>query len=156
MPSALVILTEELSFHPRELAPDLAPLLGMVTYDVVSAFNRSRVLPFEKLDDQRAAAAVGCLKERGVPAAAVPAERLPPAPRVFTVHNADVEADGLNVQVDLVGKMRKLAWDEIVALSAVSISRSRGMTGMAGPSTAKGRSVRNSPAPAVISSFRGL
>jgi hypothetical protein len=136
MSSALVILSEELTAHPRELAPEIAPLLGMVLYDVVAAFNRSPVLPFEDLPDERAAAAAQRLTERGLPAAAVPAERLPPPAKVFTVHNADVEPGGLNVQTDLAGAMRELPWDGIAALSVATITVSRGMSGMRQSSTA--------------------
>ncbi len=145
MPSALVILTEELPLQPHELGPALASVLGMVAYDVIGAFKRSPMLPFGDLEDDRAAAALSILKDRGVPAAVVASNRLPSERQVFKVHNADVEEEGLNVQVDLVGHLRMIAWDGIDLLSAATLNttksttRTHRATGLAGPvSTAGG------------------
>jgi len=141
VPSALVLLTEELPVRPREMGPILAPVLGMVAYDVIAAFKRSPVLPFEELDDAVAAAAVKELDDRRIAAATVPSDRLPPDPQVFKVHNADVEEAGLNLQVDSLGKMRMVAWDGIELVNAATISvektstRTNRPTGWAGPAT---------------------
>jgi hypothetical protein len=128
MPSALVILTEELPLQPRELGPALAGSLGMVAYDVIGAFKRSPVLPFEDLQDDRAAAALNILKDRGVPATVVASDRLPPSPQVYKVHNADVEEQGLNVQVDVIGQMRIIEWDRIDLLSAATFNTEKSTT----------------------------
>ncbi len=128
MPSALVFLTEELPAHPRELGPLLAPVLGMVAYDVIAALKRSPVLPFEELDDETAAAVLKKLDDRQIAAAIVPSDRLPPDPQVFKVHNADVEGEGLNVQVDVVGKMRMIPWDGIELVSAATIKTEKSLT----------------------------
>lgn len=128
MAKALVLLSEKLPAHPRELGPVLAPALRMVAYDVIAALKRSPMLPFEDLPDEAAEAAVRALEEAGASAAAVPSERVPPEPRIFQVHNADVEEAGLNVQVDLAGKMRLMAWDGFELLSAATIATTRRKT----------------------------
>jgi hypothetical protein len=128
MPRALVLLSEKLPAHPRELGPVLAPALEMMAYDVIAAFKRSPMLPFEELPDAAAEAAVRALEQAGASAAAVPSERLPAEPKVFQVHNADVEEGGLNVQVDLVGNMRLIAWNAFELINAVTITTTRRKT----------------------------
>lgn len=136
--AALVLLDERPAARPREMGPPLAAALGMVAYDVISAFNRSPLMPFDALPAGQAEQCAGILEGLGVRAAAVPTDRLPPSPQIFTVHNADVEADGLAVQTDLAGKMRKMPWDQILALSVARRSQSTGMTGMNSPPPAAG------------------
>ncbi|MHC4914406.1 MAG: hypothetical protein ACYTGB_02860 [Planctomycetota bacterium] len=128
MSSALLILTEELPVHPREFGPKLAELLGMISYDVLAAFNRSRLIPLEGLPDAKASQAAALLESLGIPAAAVAESDVPPVAQVFRVHNADVEPDGLNVQTDAAGNMRKLPWDRIAVLSAAAITTTRTKT----------------------------
>jgi hypothetical protein len=128
MSSSLLILAENLPVHPREFGPKLAEVLGMISYDVVAAFNRSRFIPLEGLPDGKAEEAAALLESLGVPAQAVAESDMPPAARVFQVHNADVEPDGLNVQTDAAGRMRKLAWDRITVLSVAAITTTRSRT----------------------------
>ncbi len=132
MPSALVILEEVLDKNPRELAGPLAKALGRVRYDVIGALKRNPYIPFKDLTFQAAEAGASCLAGVGVTAAIVDAGRLPPAPKVFTVHNARVEADGLAVQTDLVGRLRTVPWDGIEALSAATVSETSTAVGLDG------------------------
>jgi hypothetical protein len=125
MPSALVILSEDVRINLPELGPALAAELGMVAYDVIAAFNRSRVLPFENIPDEKAETAAAFLSGRGVPAAAVSCELLPPDAKIFTVHNADALEAGLDVQTDLAGKMRTIPWERVTVLSAARMTSTR-------------------------------
>jgi hypothetical protein len=125
VPSALVILSENAELELPRTGPELAAELGMVAYDVIAAFNRSRVLPFESLPDAKAEAAAALLEARGVPAAAVAADLLPPDPQVFAVRNADALEAGLDVQTDLAGHMRTVPWERVAVLSAARMTASR-------------------------------
>jgi hypothetical protein len=118
----LVVLREELDFDPREVAKPLAKALRRVRYDVLNALKLNPWIPFTDLEPDTARAAAGCLAGAGIRAAVVKAERLPPEPRVFTIHNADALEGGLDVQTDLAGKMRTIPWDGIEAVSAATVS----------------------------------
>jgi hypothetical protein len=118
---ALVLLEEGAPLAAAEIYGELARLLGRVRYDVIGAFRRSPGIPFEDLDGGQAEAAVRMLADSGVRAAAVPAERLPPFPKIYTVHKAIPARGSLSVQTDYVGTMQELPWDQVAALSAATL-----------------------------------
>lgn len=119
----LVMLDEELPKPLPEWARVLAKALGRVSYDVIAAINRNPYFPLEGLSREEAEEAVAVLAGRGIRAAAVPAGKLPPAVRFHYIRNADVEDQGLSVQIDLAGrKLRLLPWTEIEALAAATLN----------------------------------
>jgi len=122
---ALVLLEEELAPSVGELAGGLARLLGRVRFDVLNAIKRNPHVPFEDLAEPQAAEAVKLLADAGARAAAVPAERLPAFPKVFTVHKAVPADAGLTVQTDYVGTLQELPWDQVAALSAATLAEGR-------------------------------
>lgn len=119
---ALVLLRDELPLPAMELAPRLAKAIRRPRIDVIGALKRSPYIPLENLTGAEAASAVACLQDAGGEAAAVPADRLPAAPRVFRVSNADALDEGLRVQTDLAGKLRHLPWDNLEVVSAAVVS----------------------------------
>jgi len=130
----LVLLDERPAAEPRELAAALARVLGRVRYDVLSALKLNPHVPFADLSADAARAAAECLAAAGVRAAALPAERLPPAGRAFTVHRAAPGEEGLEVQTDLAGGGQVLAWDGTEAVSAATVTETSVPAGFDGGS----------------------
>jgi hypothetical protein len=128
----LVILDEQPAVEPRELAGPLARALGRVRYDVLNAMKVNPHVPFADLSADEASAAAECLSAAGVRCAAVPAERLPPLGRAFTVHRAAPGEEGLEVQTDLAGARQVLPWGGIEAVSAATVIETSTAMGLDG------------------------
>jgi hypothetical protein len=108
----IVILDDSKPLPFIELAGPLAKGLRRVRFDVLNKLKRDPYIPVDKLSGAEAQIARGCFEKAGVQVAVLEMSQMPADPKIFTVHNADVEDQGLSIQTDFSGSMRLMGWDQ--------------------------------------------
>ncbi len=118
----IVVLDDSRPLPFIELAGPLAKGLRRVRFDVLNKLKRDPYIPVDELSPAEAQTARACFEKAGVQVAVLEMSQMPPDPKIFTVHNADVEEEGLSIQTDFSGSMRLMGWNQfdVIELGVVA------------------------------------